>query len=184
MSLRASVYSFNLQAVQSAFGSRDEGLRSRWKQAISGAFSDPKAVKHGEQIVDWLIDRPADALVPRAELEHMAITVHALATLDAGHAEQGQVFFEALFGHMTGRRSRIEWTDRYRPWFRNGRPLIAPVLDSGWSFYAYLTHEELKEFLQLAEEDVRIASFYSSEEGFAFLWATIEQGKDLWVFYS
>jgi len=184
MSLRATVYSVNLQAAHSAIGSRDEGLRSRWKQAISGAFSDPKAVKHGEQIVDWLIDRPADALRPRAELEHMAIAVHALATLDAEFAVAGQVFFEAIFAHMAGRKSRIEWLDRYRPWFRNGRPLIAPVFDSGWSYYAYLTHEELKEFVQLAEDDVRIASFYSSAEGVAFLRATIKQGKDLWVFYS
>jgi hypothetical protein len=185
MSLRASVSAIDLGTVQSAFGSRDDDLRRRWKEALPGAFREPRDARNAEKIVDWLIDLPADALRPRVELEFMAITVNAWATSNASQAAGGaQIFFEALFGHIAQPKSRIEWLNSYRPWFRNGRPLVGPAFDSGWSYYAWLTRHELPEFVAQIEDDVRITSFFSSAEGLDFLKAAAAAERDLWVFYS
>jgi hypothetical protein len=185
VSIRPSASAVDLTLFRSVIGSRDDHVRNEWHQVLPSCFSDPRVATYAKNLVNWLVDRPADALTPRVETEPMAITVNAFFPPRARQCDpQATIFFEALFAGICAPKSRIEWFADYRRIFRLGRPLVAPEFDSGWSYYSYLNRDELPRFIELLEEDERITSFFDSRAGIDFLKSVQRENLDLWVFFS
>ena len=173
-----------MSVIQSALGSGDTERAQRWKDAVKKCYRDEKLALQSYQIIDYLIQTPREKQVMRSENERFAIALHQLVMLDTSSIKAESSFFETLASRMVLPRNRVEWFATYRPWFHVGRPLVGEVLDSDWTYYAYLSAAESEQLLNRIESDERVLCYNDAAAGVTWLKGIVERNKDLWIYFS
>ncbi len=160
MSLRAYITSFDLQKMQSLLGSRKESTVQTAAKILREEFDldaldEDEAAEYAERIeaILAICRRAVDEGVPfpdlKEENEDHVTAAETLAVVGQKHGYTSfedwkvtQAFYPLLHDYSAALSPRGR---ELLTFLDEGRPLFGRKLETGWSYYAYLTADEVKE---------------------------------------
>lgn len=201
MSLRPMIYAADVGRLRAVFGSGDEALASKVILALEGrvdkkghgpaqrAAADDlrKAVRDGVPVAGLGDETELHAVAVDVLVGHLGLDAPEAMVHDGDwkHGAWQDYLDEA--GEALGKA-----TGRLMEYLVHGRPLLGRGIKSGWSYYAYLSGDEVRQLRdgltaaakknpEIADEDF-IDGFHNELVG--WLEAISRRGKGLWLFAS
>lgn len=184
MSLRPNFAGLQLARLRSLIGCKDPGTRDALVATYDRLVEpyDPAERTSAHAWIDRIVSGELAAAPPAIEPEALQYVVIALAQHEQELVPSTSLYWEAFMGELYQRPAGASAAERQLArYFFQGRPLFGDAIQTSWSYYAWLPHDQLAQLDWLVHHE-RYRALYDHEEAHAWLAEIIERGLDLFFY--
>ena len=184
MSLRPNFAGFRLASLRALSGCKDAGKRDAMVATYDRIVEphDPKTRTAALAWIDRIVSGELAAAPPEIEPEELQHVVIALAQHEQELVRSGALYWEAFLGALYQRPAGASPAERQLArYFLQGRPLFGDSIQTSWSYYAWMPHDQLDQLERLMQHE-RYRALYDHEDARAWLATIIARELDLFFY--